>query len=445
MGARCAAALGATRRGCAAALALVLLAGGCTYSRQERGLFPPRPTPTTPAPPAPPAPTNPELPVLAESLWITGEGLQVRVRFAVHAVRRIAGATVLDWSATPLSAPGMEWGDRLPAWVDLGLSRTSGGDVNITLIDPSAARVYRPLIHKSIQEFNHCLCSPVWVAQLYLRIGETRMLQTTYPELPAARRTIDVSLMNSLPFPGVPVTPAGQVPYAARPTDLARAPSLRPPFSQPYAFQGRGDPTKALRSIVVDTVQRSAGLTSLSWSLESITDHAALSVVPEGPPVSAVVPDSVWVVDLSSASGPQLRVPGTGQVLRVTWVTNDFPIRGYLECLCSRFGLWAAGLRQAGGSVRVVTNFGPLPPGVTAVDVVLPGVATVRNVPLGRAPDPAGAVGPVRALRSDSWTYRIEDPPRGWATADWPTPLPDTGQLPDYREVVERLVDLPKS
>ena len=74
-----------------------------------------------------PAPTNPKLPVAAEAEWTTAEGLNISTRFAIHAVRRLQDATVVDWSVTPLSAPGYGLGDRLPSWVDLGLSRTSGG------------------------------------------------------------------------------------------------------------------------------------------------------------------------------------------------------------------------------------------------------------------------------------------------------------------------------
>ena len=92
----------------AVAVATVMLAG-CTYSAEEPGLFPsrvPSQDAETPAAPLPPQPTNPELPVAGEAVWTTGDGLGVTVRFAVHAVRRIPGATILDWSVTPISCPG---------------------------------------------------------------------------------------------------------------------------------------------------------------------------------------------------------------------------------------------------------------------------------------------------------------------------------------------------
>ncbi len=92
----------------AALCALMVLLAGCTYSEQEPGLFrqtAPQASETSKPERLPPRKTNPALPVAGEAIWTTAEGLQVTVRFAVHAIRRIEGATVLDWSVTPLSAP----------------------------------------------------------------------------------------------------------------------------------------------------------------------------------------------------------------------------------------------------------------------------------------------------------------------------------------------------
>ena len=61
--------------------------------------------------------SNPDLPVVGEAVWTSGEGLGLTVRIAVHAVRRIPGATVLDWSVTPLSGAGLNSGDAVPAVV----------------------------------------------------------------------------------------------------------------------------------------------------------------------------------------------------------------------------------------------------------------------------------------------------------------------------------------
>ena len=161
-----------------------------------------------------------------EAIWVSGGRLPVTFRFAVHAVRRIEGATVLDWSVTPLRARGFEFGDDLPG-IDLGLSRASRSDVNIALLDPLSDQVYQPLSHESRQLFNHCLCTPPWVIQQDLRIGETRLMQIAYPELPATLAYVDVSLATLAPFVHVPVSPVGTAPVARQPTNLARSADRR--------------------------------------------------------------------------------------------------------------------------------------------------------------------------------------------------------------------------
>jgi hypothetical protein len=170
---------------------------GLHYAKEEPGLFHTRASQSpTVEQTVPPAPTNPKLPVAAEAEWTTAEGLKITTRFAIHAVRRLEDATVVDWSVTPLGAPGFGRGDRLPSWVDLGLSRTSEGDINMFLLDPAGGKVYRTLSHQSRRLFNRCLCTPLWLAQQGLRIGETRLLQASFPPLPAALDFIDVDMIN---------------------------------------------------------------------------------------------------------------------------------------------------------------------------------------------------------------------------------------------------------
>jgi hypothetical protein len=143
----------------AASVSVVVLAlTGCTYSAHEPGLFP-SPPPRTDAPSPsrfPPQPTNPKLPVAAESIWVTGGRLAVTMRIAVHAVRRVEGGTVLDWSVTPLNAAGLGFGDDLPG-IELGLDLPTRGNFEpaVSLLDPEGMQVYRPLIHQSRRMFNH--------------------------------------------------------------------------------------------------------------------------------------------------------------------------------------------------------------------------------------------------------------------------------------------------
>ena len=132
-----------------------------------------------------------------EAVWISGGRLPVTVRFAVHAVRRIEGATVLDWSVTPLrrraaSSSGTSSARHRPGPVPRRRAATSTSPCSTRLTD----QVYRPLSHASRRLFNHCLCTPLWVIQQALRIGETRLLQIAYPELPATLAYVDVSLAS---------------------------------------------------------------------------------------------------------------------------------------------------------------------------------------------------------------------------------------------------------
>ena len=250
----------------AALCALMVLLAGCTYSEQEPGLFRPTAPQTseTGRPERlPPRKTNPDLPVAGEAIWTTAEGLQVTVRFAVHAIRRIEGASVLDWSVTPLSAPGLGPAIGCPAGVDLGLTSQGAGDVNIVLSD-AAGRVYRQLTHVSRAEFNRCLCSPIWATQLGLRLGETRMLQLTFPELPPDVKFLDVSLANVPTFWHVPVSPLGQAPLATRSTNLGRPadhvdPVVRPHPSRFPGGKGRLQSIQIRQIVASPTPRRSSG------------------------------------------------------------------------------------------------------------------------------------------------------------------------------------------
>jgi hypothetical protein len=52
--------------------------------------------------------------VVGEATWTSADGLDITMRLAVHAVRRVPGGTVLDWSVTPLHGRGLRPNDPLP-------------------------------------------------------------------------------------------------------------------------------------------------------------------------------------------------------------------------------------------------------------------------------------------------------------------------------------------
>ncbi|HET9777668.1 MAG TPA: hypothetical protein VFP81_00135 [Propionibacteriaceae bacterium] len=421
-----------------------VLSAGCTYAKEEPGLFQNRATQSPSIENNPPAPTNPELPVAAEAEWTTAEGLQISTRFAIHAVRRIQGATVVDWSVTPLSSPGFEVGDRLPSWADMGLSRSSDGDINMFLLDPAAGKVYRTLSHESRRLFRRCLCTPMWLAQQGLRIGETRLLQVTFPPLPEALDFVDVNLINLAPFTRVPVTPIGHVPTAPHPTDLARPPgAVRQPLAQ-QEFRYRREPRR-VQSIAIDRVVAAPGRTSLEWTIRSVTDQSIFILEPALSPIGGILPDNVDVLDRDVVSGPMIRPHGlpAAKPSTVSWMTTAVAGRKAYECLCSPLGLWAGSLRRDGGQASVASNYSALPAGTRTVDVILPGVATLPDIPLVDAEDSAPRLGPSKPHTGDTWIYYSGDPPRGWTTEQWPTPLPESDQLRDYRFFIENITRLP--
>jgi hypothetical protein len=421
-----------------------VLAAGCTYAKEEPGLFENRATQSPSIENTPPAPTNPELPVAAEAEWTTAEGLHISTRFAIHAVRRIQGATVVDWSVTPLSSPGYGRGDRLPSWADIGLSRSSEGDINMFLLDPADGKAYRTLSHESRRLFRRCLCTPLWLAQQGLRIGETRLLQATFPPLPEALDFVDVDLINLAPFPHVPVTPIGHVPTAPHPTDLARPPAAGRQALAQQQFRYRWEPRR-VQSIAIDRVVVAPGRTSLEWTIRSITDQSIFILEPALSPIGGMLPDNVDVLDRDVVSGPMIRPHGlpAAKPLRVSWMTAAVSGRKAYECLCSPLGLWAGSLRRDGGQASVASNYPALPSGTRAVDVILPGVATLPGIPVVDAEDSAPRLGPAKPHAATTWIYYSGDPPGGWTTAQWPTPLPDPDQLQDYRFFIENLTRLP--
>lgn len=429
-------------RTAAVALTAALVTGlpACSWSSQEPGLFT-SPVPTPSAGPTGisqdlPSPTDPRLPVVGEALWTTADGSGVTVRLAVHAVRRTAVATVLDWSVTPLAGPGRRPGEPVPAGTDLGLAQTLSDQQAIVLLDAHLDRAYRPLA--AAGDPGRCLCTPLFAVVPQLRFGDTRVLQLAFPRLASGTFRVDVAFPNVAVVPGVAVTPVGGTPVADGPTDLTRPAADGNPvtgaktYTAPY-------PDGPQQTVVVNQVVAAAGLTSIVWTLHSVDDRDQTSGGP-GPPLSAPLPAGVPVLTEQPASGPRLRVAGRPGTVGVRWTTDpDARVPAY-ECLCSGLGVWSRGLRLAGGTAHLTTHVGPLPPRTSRVDVVLPGLAAFTDVRVTWVDDVAGRVQTVAPGTDATWTYDATDPPRGWSTQDWPTPLPADDQVAGYSSRAERVV-----
>ena len=201
-----------------------------------------------------------------------------------------------------------------------------------------------------------------------------------------------------------------------------------------------GEPHRTA-SLRVEEIVGGSGVTTVRWTLRSVTDQVAIWLVPLRPPLAAEVPKGIAVLTPSAPSGPLIVAGGSGP-LPARWITGRHEGRSYLECLCSNLDTWVQGLCEAGASAQLVTAYPALPRGVTRVDVILPGVAKFRSLPVSAASDDGTKDAPPVRADVDTWIYDDADPPHGWSSDQWPTAVPEPGQLRDYENVVERITTL---
>jgi hypothetical protein len=410
---------------------------GCSYDRVEPGLFG-QSGPETSAPSIRPVTPderaqtpNPDLPVVGEATWTSADGFDITMRVAVHAVRRIEGATVLDWSVTPLAGAGLRPKDPLPTAVNLGPNE---GYPDIVLVDAVRARVYRPLTLRGWD--SQCLCTPLMVAQRNLRIGYTTVLQVAFPAVPNDLANVDVVMATVPPFWHVPVTPRGMLPLASHPTDLVRPADPLPVIGTTESFRYRSAGQRY--RVMINAIYTSSSFTSIAWTIQSMESGPGLEAASTPPIADAAPPRRAY--NPISAGGPQIKVGTDRSVRRARLVTTRVAGLGALECLCTDLRFGAAGLHRTGQQMHVITNLPPVPAGTSRVDVVLPGVTMFADLPVTAAPD--------STLRSDGpavrevglWTYRAEQSGTGWRPRDWPTPLPRSDQLGAFRATVDTIV-----
>ncbi|MCW2809643.1 MAG: hypothetical protein JWP61_101 [Friedmanniella sp.] len=422
-------------------LTLAALLVGCAYSPTEPGLFgrPPRPTATARAPqlvgPTPVAvrDTDADLPVVGEALWTSGDGQDVTFRIAVHAVRRVEGGTVLDWSLTPVAAPGLATGAALVRPVDLGLTGPAGESGSLGLLDTDQGRLYRPL--RTRARTDACLCTSLARAGEGLRIGATVLHQVAFPTLPAGLRSVDVDIATVPVFNNVPVTPAGAVPVVTTPVSLAAPPEEQEPLGVTQMLDPAPNQQQFLISL--DAVAASPTLTSVQWTIRSITAGPGLDEQPRAPITEADPPPQD--TNPAAASGPQLRVSGAGGApLRALRVTDRRTGRSGWQCLCTDLRGWAPALQLAQHEVQVVTVFAALPRGATSVDVAFPGTPVFTRIHTSAAPDAAfRAAGPEPAPVR---TWPRGEAPTGWLPQEWPTPVPRAGDLRAALVTVDEVV-----
>jgi hypothetical protein len=389
------------RRLAAACLGLVLLLTGCTYAEREPGLFgrSPAPSATETEPPKPPPDSIAAIPVLGEGIYHTSDRLDVPVRIAVHAVRRILNGTVLDWSVTALAAPGAAPGDQL--FLELGLVE----EFDISLIDAASAKVYRPLISR---RSGMCLCAPAWLA------GQTMVVNS--PRLPASTRVVEVNIATVPIFSRIPVTPAGFAQSAVSKTDLARPEEKRPPLASTEEFSR---PSGQWFRFEVNSVLASGSFTSVVWTIRARSPG----------------PGSI------GSAQPQIRRSRVGPALRPRTATVQFASEKTVQCLCPTLGNLVGRLQNLGAEVTVVTNFPALPRGTTSVDVLFPEIDPLVAIKVSPSPDGAFRAGsPEPANNTATWAYRRSRPQPGWSLSRWPTPVPAVIDSDQFRSTVDRLI-----
>jgi hypothetical protein len=414
------------------ALVLIMALAGCSWSREEPGLFGELSTPPPPVAPGDPGsglPTpgtvDPDLPVLGERIWISGDGEALPLRIAIHGLRRVEGATVLDWSLTPLAQVGLSYGDKVP------LAPLLSGPADpeaFRLVDARRRTVFRPLANT---DDGGCLC--LLPPGKTLRVGVTLLQQVVFPELPSHQQTITVDMPHVALFNGVPLPPPGAVVRATKPVDLARPPEVADGIDWTAPFDGPGGQRLRIGVIAVDV---SADATSVLWTIETLTDGPGIGAG------TAPITDTVDAgQDRSTASGLQLAVSGSADPITVLRSAAEGRSAKQAGCLCTDLASgWADGMTEAQRSVTVITNLPPLPLHTQRVDVLLPGLEPISRVQVSYPDDAAtyfaGFIGTQRVRWSSPPPFQGTAEPIG----DWPNALPAEEMLSHFRTVTEQLI-----
>jgi outer membrane protein OmpA-like peptidoglycan-associated protein len=395
------------------------------------------------------------LPVAGTVLYQMGDQGGVVARLAVHALRRTAQGTVLDWSITPLSATRATPGkDFTVGPTDLD---SMYGYQSIDLVDLAGNKVYRPLLTEP--EVNpDSLSRPFFSYSTDLRLGETSLFQLVFPPLPASLSSVAVAFNGGSVVPGVPVTPAGKVPTGGAGVDLAApAPAAEPLAQTPVFTYPQGDMvfgkfTPQQMTIAVDQVLSYPGGTTLLWTVTTRTPTPDL-VPSDAAPIGDHTLHSIRTALKSSvADGPGLRPAGadaatptlraTYSTVRAKRVVQAGQDRArWQQCRCSDWQARARALTAAGRTLRFATTYPALPAGTAKVSVTFP-VSTVRplaDVPVTAAPE--AQTGAVTDDPSATWQWDTNNTAKPLTPAEWPVPLPDDASYaPFTRTVVDDLV-----
>lgn len=401
--------------------------------------------------------------VLSSFVLDAGTESPQQVRVAVHGVRRMTGATVLDWSVTPLASDTAKLGDKVDQQLDVNVAPNFDNTNALVLIDAAAKKVYRPLdnddqVAPGGHQVAGCLCVPWFKVYRDLTVGKTRLMQAAFPELPANLDSITVSIRNQPLVSDAPLTPKGEVPTGKTADLNAKADALPIAAAAVDFVYPVGDnlkqPTQRMSLTINQVVAGSTG-TSLIFSVRADKDGPGIDAF-GGRPINdpEVVAYGTKLYDLGS-SGPGVRVAGPTDtpVIRAWFaslkqktgkppgVPADFAWR---ECLCTYTQFYGKFLETSGRSISLVEHMPALPAGTSAVDIVFPGksLLTIKSVKVTEAPKMTGSS---KKVDVGTWKYgsvETGDLPKGWELKDWPTPVPDTASIADSEAVVDDLEEV---
>ncbi len=383
-------------------------------------------------------------PVLSSFVLDAGTKTPQDVRVAVHGVRRIEGATVLDWSVTPLASDTAKAGDKVGQALDINIDPGFENSNALQLVDTTAKKVYRPLDND--EKVTGCLCVPWFTVKSDLTVGSTRLMQAAFPELPEGLDQIAVSIRNQPLVSDAPVTPLGEVPTGEGIDLSAKAEALPEAapgakFTYPVGDQLQ-EPAQAMTLTVNEVIAGSSG-TSLVYTVTSDESGPGINAL-GGRPINdpGVVQYGTSVFELGS-SGPGISAASDsadGQLIRPWFASRKqktaVPPRSaknfaWRECLCSTTQIYGRILKTEGRSISLVEHMPALPAGTSSVDIVFPdkSLPTVKDVKVSAAPKVSGS-----SKKADvgTWSYgsvATSDLPRGWPADKWPTPVPDAASI----------------
>ena len=347
-----------------------------------------------------------------EGVWTLRVGSPIQVRVAIHAVRRIPGGTVLDWSLTPLPNETTSIGRRLPDAVVAAL-----GSTDVALIDLANRTRYAPLTDAATDQ---CLCTRLDPAVARLRAGGTSLLQTAFPSLPAAVDTVDVAIPLVPTFGEIPVAPIGRLPRAKEPTDLARPQAQAPGQAASPTFSYPPAPQQF--RIELGSVVASDSFTSITWRVQAVTAGPGL-------------PDERQLPVPEARRGRKINVGSTPPASRRSVHPDPSTVRQPVALHGSALGrqiadraTWTQRLRRPGDEIELITTVAPLTDrNAYAMDIGFPGLTTVTEVDVTPAAPSAHRSAPLQAYRQRLWPDSA--PPAPLAVSYWPTPIPDPTTL----------------